>query len=320
MKTTVLFIALAVIAVASPAQTPIIYIPDNSSSTGTTNVAPFGGPEWRYQMHLDAAWIGTAGVIKDIAFASAYTQTFTTPKFEIRMSHTTLTVPVTSFATNLPNPVAVYPEGPFTWNATLNAWSPIGLKVPFHYNGVDNLTVEIRYENSTCTGNGGCHRSSTIYRTQASGTGSYGATTATYGPGASAQKIALYLDPVSIVGSGNPGIGGTVTLNLSAPADPTLPYQVGSSLGTGPIPIDTRLLNLSPDALLVASVQGYLPTVFSAYSGLLDSSGKGTAAIHIPQIPGLIGVRLHSAFVTIKAGAPSNLASISSTFSFSITK
>ena len=44
------------------------------------------------------------------------------------------------------------------------------------------------------------------------------------------------------------------------------------------------------------------------------------AAIHIPNLPALIGVRLHSAFVTLGPSAPSGIRSISNTFSFTITK
>jgi len=39
----------------------------------------------------------------------------------------------------------------------------------------------------------------------------------------------------------------------------------------------------------------------------------------IPNIPALVGVSLHSAFVTIKVGEPFNLKTISDTFSFKIT-
>ncbi|MBN2491129.1 MAG: FG-GAP repeat protein [Planctomycetes bacterium] len=120
-------------------------------------------------------------------------------------------------------------------------------------------------------------------------------------------------------GSGSPSIGGTIVLSLTAPGDGGLPFQVGSSLGTGPIPIDTRLLYLSLDALLIASVQGVFPGIFSNYSGILDGNGMGTAAIRIPKSPLLPGVRIHSAFVTLKPGAPSSISSISNTFSFSIT-
>ena len=68
---------------------------------------------------------------------------------------------------------------------------------------------------------------------------------------------------------------------------------------------------------------GKLPTVFQDYTGLLDSQGNGTARLVIPNTAALVGIRLHSAFLTIKAEAPfnlkSNLKSISDTFTFTIT-
>ena len=132
--------------------------------------------------------------------------------------------------------------------------------------------------------------------------------------------VRLTYSDVQIVGSGSPSIGNVVTLLLRAPADGGLPYQVGTSLGTGPIPIDTRQLGLSLDDLLLVTVRGLLPAVFQQYSGLLDATGRGTAKIAIPGNPGLVGVRLHSAFVTLDASAPSNIKSISNTFSFTVRK
>ena len=123
-----------------------------------------------------------------------------------------------------------------------------------------------------------------------------------------------------ISGTGSTSIGGTINLRLLAPGDGNLPYQVASSLGTGPIPIDTRTLGLSPDALMFISISGTLPSIFSKYSGTLDGSGQGTAAINIPQNLSLVGIRINSAFVTISATAPSGIKSISNTFSFTITK
>jgi parallel beta helix pectate lyase-like protein len=123
---------------------------------------------------------------------------------------------------------------------------------------------------------------------------------------------------VRLVGSGSGKPGTAITLNLYAPADVSLPYQLGSSLGNGPIPVDTRFLYLSPDPLLVASVNGYLPTIFVNYSGFLDTSGQATAALAIPNVPALTGIRIYTAFVTVKAGAPSNLQSISGTFLFTV--
>ena len=123
---------------------------------------------------------------------------------------------------------------------------------------------------------------------------------------------------INITGSGSGQPGTTISLFLSAPSDGGLPYVVGSSLGSGPIPIDTRLLNLGLDALLDASVNGYLPTVFQDYAGTLDASGKATAKLNIPNLPGIKGIRIHSAFLTLKQGAPSNIQSISNAFIFTI--
>ncbi len=123
---------------------------------------------------------------------------------------------------------------------------------------------------------------------------------------------------VRLVGSGSGQPGTSIILSLFAPSDAGLPYVVGSSLGPGPIPIDTRWLGLSLDALLDASVNGYLPMVFQNFAGFLDASGKATAKINIPNLPGLQGIRLYSAFLTLKQGAPSNIQSISNTFLFTV--
>jgi hypothetical protein len=121
-------------------------------------------------------------------------------------------------------------------------------------------------------------------------------------------------------GSGTPRPGGTVALTVIAADSPGLSYQVGSSLGTGPILIGSRKLNLSPDPLLVVSTSGYWPGIFSGYRGVMNSQGRAQAAIHIPNLPALIGVRLHSAFVTLSATAPSGIKRISNTFTFAITR
>jgi hypothetical protein len=124
----------------------------------------------------------------------------------------------------------------------------------------------------------------------------------------------------SIEGSGTTRPGGTVTLSVLAAGSLGLAYQLGTSFGTGPIPIDTRNLNLSPDNLLVVTVKNYWPWIFAGYRGVIGSKGQAQAAIHIPNVSALMGVRLHSAFVTLDPAAPSGIRSISNTFSFSITK
>jgi len=123
-----------------------------------------------------------------------------------------------------------------------------------------------------------------------------------------------------IIGSGTGRIGTALTLFLLSPPDGGLPYQVGTSLGNGPTPIGNRQIGLSLDDLLVVSVGGLLPTIFQNYAGALDASGQGTAKMIIPNSAPLVGIRLHSAFVTLKNGAPFNIESISDTFTFTVIK
>jgi len=120
--------------------------------------------------------------------------------------------------------------------------------------------------------------------------------------------------------SGSARIGGILNLILYSPAAASKAYYAGCSFGTGPIPIDTRRIDLSPDILLFLSTSGLLPTVFSSFAGLLDASGNGKASIVIPNAPALVGLKLRNAFLTIDAMAPSGVLTISNTCAFTIQK
>jgi len=135
-----------------------------------------------------------------------------------------------------------------------------------------------------------------------------------------ASNVDIGADEMSIVitGDGAGKIGTTVTLKLESASDAGLPYQVGSSFGNGPIPIDTRRLGLSLDTLLMVSIGAHLPTIFQNYAGLLDPTGKGSAKLNIPNIPALRGLKIYSAFLTLKAAAPSGVSNISNSFFFTI--
>jgi|GEM_PF-2702100 len=123
----------------------------------------------------------------------------------------------------------------------------------------------------------------------------------------------------SLTGSGSTAIGSTVNLHLKSRTDAGLPYQVGTSTGNGPVPIDTRQLGLTLDALLFTSIHGTAPMLFNNYAGLLDGQGQAVALLNIPNLPVLKGLPVFSAFVTIKAGAPSGIQSISNTHLFHIS-
>ena len=137
------------------------------------------------------------------------------------------------------------------------------------------------------------------------------------GDDAFVAKIALTL----LQGSGKPRPGGTVSLTPSPPPTPRgSSTRPASSLDTGPIKIDARKLNLSPDDLLIVSTGNLWPWIFSGYQGVIDGKGQASAQISIPNIPILIGTRIHTAFVTLDPASPSSIRSISNTETFTITK
>ena len=136
----------------------------------------------------------------------------------------------------------------------------------------------------------------------------------------SGQATVYSIPTTYIAGSGNPGIGGTVTLDLLAPGDQSLPFQVGSSLGTGPIVLGSRALGLSLDGLLAVSVDNAWPWMFQDYRGVIDGNARARAALHIPNLPALIGTRVHTAFVTLNPQAPFGIQSISNTETITIAK
>ncbi len=115
-----------------------------------------------------------------------------------------------------------------------------------------------------------------------------------------------------------PRPGETANLTLIASADANRAYGIGSSFGTGPIAIDTRSIGLAIDPLLALSLSTLAPQVFAGYRGTIGADGRATAAIVVPPIAALTGVAIHTAFVTFAPNAPSGIASISNTASFTI--
>lgn len=318
---------LLVAAETAPAQ--YVHIPGNDPTRGGGNAWPWntsGRPEWRYQLLFTAAQMGgQPGVIKEIAFAPMSTGMHAATKFEMILSHTTASALSGTWATNLPNPVSVIPEGPHSWNATKDVWSPIPFLQPFTYDGSSNLVVDIKYLGGMTSGGfaGTCRSDSgwgtTILRSWDNTTGAY-----TRASTSSANRnlgliTRFTVDTTTLTGSGTTRPGGRVDLDLQSVLDPAGVYQVGTSLGTGPIVLGPRRLNLSPDDLLVATVGGFLPQLFVNYVGVLDNQGKARAAINLPGDSRLIGVALHTAFVTLDPNAPLGIGNISNTFSFSIT-
>jgi hypothetical protein len=127
-----------------------------------------------------------------------------------------------------------------------------------------------------------------------------------------------YVGPSVLTATGTTRVGDTITLALNAPGNEGLSYQGGSSLSSGPIRIDKRQIELGIDDVLIVSTSSVLPSIFSGYRGIIDSFGTAKAAIHIPKTKVLVGLRIHTAFVTIDPEAHSGIRSISNTEAFTI--
>jgi len=94
---------------------------------------------------------------------------------------------------------------------------------------------------------------------------------------------------VSASGPSTPG--STWTVQASFPADAGRFYQLGAALGFTPgIPTPRGLVSLTPDPLFFLAFLA--PAIFQRFSGQLDSSGTALAAIAIPAVPALKGLRL----------------------------
>lgn len=124
----------------------------------------------------------------------------------------------------------------------------------------------------------------------------------------------------TINSGGSASVGNALNLFLFSPSAASKPYFVGSSFGTGPIPIDTRKIGLSLDVLLILSTSGVLPGIFDSYNGFLDTAGKATAKLNLPKDAGLIGIKVQNAFLTTDSAAPSGVLTISNTCAFTIQK
>ncbi|MBN2491209.1 MAG: hypothetical protein JXQ29_10225 [Planctomycetes bacterium] len=308
-----------------------LYLPDSSvSSLEPAAIYPWESPwvqgELRCQYLLPASLLsGRVFWVKDLAFAATVIRPgaeggLDASVCQIRIAHCRRTSLSTTFADNLEADLTRVHEAPLRWVPVSYQWWDVGLNrpdnSPFVYNGRDNMVLEIRFKVTapyTCN-SVWCCGSHSLQIVKNRFPGAYSAAQDDgfpVGPSAIAKVRIAAGDAILLAGAASPRIGTDADWVLYAPPDANLPYQLGSSLGRGPIPLGSRQIPLALDALLVLTAGNHAPHIFVGYAGTLDASGRGAARIRIPQATALIGITLHSAFVTIDSKEPFGIKSIS---------
>jgi len=316
-------LVLATLTAAAVDAQNYAYVPDNNLNSGGSNSYPFRSApnSWRYQMlHLAKYLPGQPVRITEMALAASTSSppVFKASDFQIRMAHTTANTLSTTFAQNFGTPPVTVLNGAFQYQSTYLQWVDLGLQQSFLYDGTSNLVVEIRYRGRTSAGPSFRSDPSMHRAWNTTDPDPYAATVATKGTTSYGLKTRFTYDSITLVLSGSPQPGGTVDLDMSSPGDAGKPFQLASSLGTGPIQLGSRQIGLTPDDLMVITTGGLLPGIFINFSGLLNAQGKAKAQIQIPNLPALKGVRIYNAFVTIDPAAPFSINQISSTVTLSI--
>jgi hypothetical protein len=114
-----------------------------------------------------------------------------------------------------------------------------------------------------------------------------------------------------LTSNGFAGITSTMQLLFSDPASSGLSYYGAASFGSTPgIPVDTRVIPLNVDLLLLLSLGGF-PPIFNGYVGVLDANGVSPGSIAPPNLPAIVGLQFVNAFVVLDPSAPSGIRTIS---------
>lgn len=122
-------------------------------------------------------------------------------------------------------------------------------------------------------------------------------------------------------GAMSPRIGQTADWVLDDLLGGNLAYVTAVSFGKAGIPLpvpDIRSIPLTYDSLVFLSVANLLP-ILQNFQGFFPGPGQAVVKIAIPNVPALVNLQLHMAFVTLKPKSPSGVLTVSKPYSFTIT-
>lgn len=107
-------------------------------------------------------------------------------------------------------------------------------------------------------------------------------------------------------------MGGTLRSFLHAPAAPGAMYLAASAARIGSVLLpDGRGVGLAMDSLFYGTLLNAGAPQATGYVGVLDSNGMGTTQLVLPNAPGVQGLSIYTAFLTIDPAASMGIGSIS---------
>jgi hypothetical protein len=284
-------------------------VPDNFPDQGNCNVIPFGqsvgGPFYqsKYQTRCTAADLGaTPNLLTGLGFAACATGRSHFDSMEVVIDHIPAAQPTsTTFASNLtPAAITVLSASNYTWNTTTNVWNEIGLQVPFVYNGVDDIIVQITMVNGISPM--GFHRGARqrVYWIAASGTAP---ATGSTDSAAGKIEVSMLMARTASLGDGCVGSNGTPTISFTGTPQQatTLSLDLTNGLPSGiglfiagtmngfPFPFDLTPIG-APGCF------AYTDLAFTS-AMLLDPLGAGSFVLPIP--PSVVGFRFFAQYAVL---------------------
>jgi hypothetical protein len=278
------------------------FIPSDTPTVGTCNVIPFGDSgtaTWSNQVYQTVATATDLGVHRN-------------SRLRITLSHVPANYTLqAAFAANLPNPVVVLDATNYVWSITANQWNEVGIQVPFLYDGVSDVVMEVLTEGNTNTGSIGMHRD-VRPRAYATGwpTGSPPAT-GTVATGALKWRLSRCLGTLGYFGEGCGGLSHTYTgvpqlgattldANLAGCAPTSPAFLIIGTTASAPFPIDLSFLGMTGCRLY----QNIVIVVSTS------SDGSGNATIPLGPVPSLLSwcnAQLFTQGANLNTGAPGNV-------------